>query len=254
MSSSFSPQTRNAAVLGELRQRILHGTLKPGDRILADAVAEELGVSRIPVREALRVLEGERQVSYEPHRGYFVTKLRLGDLVELDLMRHLLEAEALRRSVPRLDQETYERMEDALRKLDRADKAGDITTYSIVDRDFHLAFLGQLEMPRFLAEIESLYDQCDGYGSLYYDNSRNRRASRRDHLAMLVAAKKRDTATVVGLLREHRDRVVEAHRGVPPDGAGYVAASGETPKAANGSTPRRNTRSRGRKAAARSSR
>jgi DNA-binding GntR family transcriptional regulator len=220
MSRSFSPQTRNAAVLSELRQRILHGTLRPGDRILADVIAEELGISRIPVREALRVLEGERQVSYEPHRGYFVTELRYADMIELYLMRHLLEAEALRRSVPMLDQEDFERMEMALKQLERAHKAGDIAKHSIANRSFHFAFVEQLEMPRFLAEIKSLYDQCDGYGSLYYNSSRNRQESRRDHVALFKAAKEHNATEVIRLLLAHRDHVVNILGGVLDDRGG----------------------------------
>jgi DNA-binding GntR family transcriptional regulator len=214
MSPSISPQTRNAAVLSELRHRILHGTLKPGDRILADAIAEELGVSRIPVREALRVLEGERQVSYEPHHGYFVTELRFADLLELYLMRHLLEAEALQRSVPLLDDEDFERMEVALKQLDRAHKAGDIAKHSIANRSFHFAFFEQLGMPRFLDEIAALYDQCEGYGSLFYDSIRNRETSKRDHLALYRAAKEHNTVKVISLLSHHREHLVDALRDV----------------------------------------
>jgi DNA-binding GntR family transcriptional regulator len=247
MTPLFSPQTRNAAVLGELRQRILHGTLKPGDRILADSVAGELGVSRIPVREALRVLEGERQVSYEPHRGYFVTKLRLADLVELNLMCHLLEAEALRRSVPLLREQDLEQMQLALRELDRAHKAADIAASSIANRKFHFAFLEQLEMPRFLREIESLYDQCDGYGSLYSSSRRNRQESRRDHLALLEAAKRREPGEVIALLRAHREHVVGALGDVLQDEARPDSDSPGAAADVNGASPIRKTRSRNRK-------
>jgi DNA-binding GntR family transcriptional regulator len=247
MPSSFSPQTRNAAVLDELRRRILHGTLKPGDRIMADAIAEEVGVSRIPVREALRVLEGERQVSYEPHRGYFVTELRFADLIELYLMRHLLEADALRRSVPKLDQEDFDRMQLAIQELEKAHKDGEIADHSIANRSFHFAFLEQLEMPRLLSEIKALYDQCDGYGSLFYNSARNRHTARRDHLALYHAAQKRDAEEVIRLLSEHRDHVVEALRRVFKDqnGAQFypVAATTEAPSAAKKPAARaRNTK------------
>ena len=197
-------------MLEELRRRILHGDLKPGDRILADTVAEELGVSRIPVREALRVLEGERQVSYEPHRGYFVTELRFADLIELYLMRHLLEADALRRSVPKLDQEDFDRMELALVELKEAHENGDVARHSVANRRFHFAFLEQLEMPRLLSEIKTLYDQCDGYGSLYYNAARNRELSGEDHYALFEAAKRHEADQLVGILLTHRQRVVEA--------------------------------------------
>jgi DNA-binding GntR family transcriptional regulator len=220
MKGALNSQTRNGAVLDELRRRILHRTLKPGDRIMADAIAEELGVSRIPVREALRVLEGERQVSYEPHRGYFVTELRFADLIELYLMRHLLEADALRRSVPKLDQEDFDRMQLAIQELEQAHDTGDVARHSIANRSFHFAFLEQLEMPRLLSEIKALYNQCDGYGSLYYNAEQNRELSAKDHLALYKAAERREPERVVGLLLTHRQRVVEALR-VVLDGSGF---------------------------------
>jgi DNA-binding GntR family transcriptional regulator len=232
-------------VLEELRRRILHGDLKPGDRILADTVAEELGVSRIPVREALRVLEGERQVSYEPHRGYFVTELRFADLIELYLMRHLLEADALRRSVPKLDQEDFDRMELALAELKEAHDNSDVARHSVANRRFHFAFLEQLEMPRLLSEIKTLYDQCDGYGSLYYNSTRNRQAVRRDHVALLKAARKRDAETTIRLLSEHRAHVVEALRRVFKDAGGaqfYPIATVSDAPPAPSRAPSRNAR------------
>jgi DNA-binding GntR family transcriptional regulator len=222
----FAPQTRNAAVLAELRQRIQFGILKPGDRILADVVAEEFGVSRIPVREALRVLEGERQVSYEPHHGYFVTELRYADLVELYLMRDLLESEALRRSVPKLDDADFASMDALLEELDVAHGAGDVQTHAMANRAFHFAFLEKLDMPRMLAEINTLYDQCDPYGTLYLNSAKNRKMSRRDHLALVRAAKKRDVEKVVELLLLHRDNVVDAMRGVFPDGQTFAPGDG----------------------------
>lgn len=220
--SSFAPPTRHVAVLAELRKRIVHGELRPGDQIFADQIAEELQVSRIPVREALRVLEGEGQVSYKPHHGYFVAALRLSDLRELYLMRDLLESEALRRAVPRLAPEHFARMETALEELEASHAATDIVAHVAANRRFHLAFLEPLEMPRMRRQIQVLYDQCDPYGSLYYNDARNRQRVRREHRELLRAARRRDADAVVALLAEHRRQVVEALRDTlaDDDGAG----------------------------------
>jgi DNA-binding GntR family transcriptional regulator len=235
---SFAPQTRHVAVLAELRKRIVEAELRPGDQIFADTIAEELEVSRIPVREALRVLEGEGQVSYEPHRGYFVAELRLTDLNELYLMRELLEAEALRRSVPQLDKEDFARMSAAIEDLDAAHRAGDIVGHVAANRRFHLAFLEHLEMPRLRRQIQVLYDLCDPYGSLYYNERRNRTRVKREHRELLQAAKRRDADAVVELLAEHRRHVVETLRGTLPDSAnGGKAGDGAAP--ANGAPARR---------------
>jgi len=244
--------TRHVAVLQELRQRIIRGTLRPGDQIFADEIGEELGVSRIPVREALRVLEGEGQVAYEPHRGYFVAELRLEDLLELYLMRRLLESEAIRRSVPRLDAESYARMDAAMEELDAAHAASDINAHVAANRRFHFAFLEQLDMPRLLRQIQVLYDQCDPYGSLYYNASRNRERVRREHHALIKAAKRHDAEEVARLLTEHRAHVVDALRDTlasrddsqgsdgEPDGS--AEAGSRASIRADAATPRRRRR------------
>lgn len=164
------PQTAGNAVLAELRRWLIDGEIKPGDQLMADAIAERLGVSRIPVREAFRVLEGEGQVSYEPHRGYFVAELTMPDLLELYRMRHILEAEALRSTVPQLDAEDFTRMEEALEELDRAHREADITAHVSANRAFHQAFWDRLELPRLKRHLQMLYNNCYPYGSLYYND------------------------------------------------------------------------------------
>ncbi len=89
------PPTAQEAVLVELRKEIASGALRPGEQVLQEAIADRLGVSRVPLREALKILEGEGQVVYHPHRGYFVAELSVADLVEVYRIRDLLEAEAV---------------------------------------------------------------------------------------------------------------------------------------------------------------
>jgi len=88
----WRPPTAQEAVLAELRRFITTGRLRPGQQIVQDALAVQLGVSRVPLREALKILEGEGQVTYVAHRGYFVTELSLSDLLEVYRIREILEA------------------------------------------------------------------------------------------------------------------------------------------------------------------
>ena len=82
-------------MLTEVRSLIATGRMRPGEQIVQEALALELGVSRVPLREALKILEGEGQVTYVAHRGYFVALLSLADLLEVYRMREILEAEAV---------------------------------------------------------------------------------------------------------------------------------------------------------------
>ena len=89
-------------MLAALRRALVSGELAPGEQVRQESLAERFGVSRVPLREALKILEGEGRVVYLPHRGYFVAELSLDDLLEVYRMRELLEAEAVMVAVPRL--------------------------------------------------------------------------------------------------------------------------------------------------------
>jgi DNA-binding GntR family transcriptional regulator len=85
-----------------MRERISRGELRPGEQILQETLASELGLSVVPLREALKTLEAEGQVVYAPHRGYFVARLDMAELTEAYRIRELLEDEAVRRGMPQL--------------------------------------------------------------------------------------------------------------------------------------------------------
>jgi DNA-binding GntR family transcriptional regulator len=93
------PPTAEARATETLRAAILAGGLRPGDRVNQEEWAERIGVSAIPVREALRALAGEGLVTYRPRRGYAVTELSLAELEEVYALRRMLETAALERGV-----------------------------------------------------------------------------------------------------------------------------------------------------------
>ncbi|WP_309072602.1 GntR family transcriptional regulator, partial [Arthrobacter sp.] len=81
-TSPKRPPTAQAFALAELRRMIIAGEVQPGEPLRQDALAERLGVSRVPLREAFKILEGEGQIVYQPHRGFKVARLSLADLLE----------------------------------------------------------------------------------------------------------------------------------------------------------------------------
>src|SRR5271154_2765627 len=109
------PDTAQQHAVASLRSMIVSGSLRPGQRVNQDQVAESVGLSVAPVREALRVLEQEGQVTYRPRRGYFVTELRVEDLAEIYELRQGLEERAARRALPTLDEDALERIALAAR-------------------------------------------------------------------------------------------------------------------------------------------
>src|SRR5215472_15637926 len=115
-------QTISSLTVEALRERILRGDFPEGAPLRQDALADELGVSRIPVREALRQLEAEGLVTFSPHRGAVVASLSLSEIDELFELRADIECDLMRRAIPRMTAEQLERantvldeFEDALR-------------------------------------------------------------------------------------------------------------------------------------------
>lgn len=202
------PPTAQEAVLAELRRSIVEGELAPGTQIVQEALAGRLGLSRVPIREALKILEGEGQVSYSPHRGYFVTELNLDDIREVYRIRRILETDAAVVGVPRLTQEDLDRMADGIEDLARASARGDLVAMTTANRRFHFAVIEASGMPRLTRLVRQLWDATDPYRSLYYGDQANRELVDRQHRQILAAAQQRDTDLVVRLLDEHRGHAI----------------------------------------------
>lgn len=235
------PPTAQQAVLAELRRSIRAGDLAPGTQIVQDALAERLGVSRVPVREALRILEGEGQIAYEPHRGYFVAALDLDELSEIRRIRDLLEPEAVRASIPRLEDEDVQRMEEAFDAMESAAADGDITGMNGAHTRFHFALYDPSGMSRLVRILRQLWDMSDPYRAVYHGDEEYRRTAQLEHRDILSLAHQRDTEALVQLLEEHRRRTVDRLGETLPAHPGRKT-SDEPPTGA--STRRRLTRER----------
>lgn len=203
------PPTAQEAVLQELRRSILEGELKPGTQIVQDAFAERLGLSRVPVREALKILEGEGQVRYSPHRGYFVTELDLTELLEIYRIRELLETEVVRVAAPRLTDDDLHRLSQAVDDMTAAADVADIVALTNANRRFHFSLFEPSGMPRFVRMIRHLWDSSDPYRSLYFADPVHRDVVDREHRGIREAAEKRDADSLVRLLDEHRGHAIK---------------------------------------------
>jgi DNA-binding GntR family transcriptional regulator len=201
-------------VLTELRGRISDGSCRPGSKLVAEQIGAELGVSRVPVREALKVLEGEGQVVYEPHRGYYVAELSWADLEELYRLRELLEEEAIRASVPRLSSAALDRIADDVADADRASAAGELSAYAQANRRFHLDLFAASERPLLLRTIRQLWDASDAYRAIYANDRAHRDAAAAAHRRILSALVVGDVERAVEAQAAHRAHALEALRGV----------------------------------------
>ncbi len=121
----------------EIRGRILGGKLRPGERLVEDRLSSELGVSRVPVREALRQLSAEGLVRIERHRGATVTEVTPELVAELVEVRALLEGLNARLAAQRHDPEIVRQLEDVLSRGNAAAQSGSSAELARLNGEFH---------------------------------------------------------------------------------------------------------------------
>ncbi|MFI0422338.1 GntR family transcriptional regulator [Spongiactinospora sp. 9N601] len=213
IEAATPPQTTQQYVLARLRRAILTGALPPGSPIRQDALAERFGVSRVPLREALKILEGNGQVIYRPRRGYVVAELSFDDLLEVYRLRELLESEAARQAVGRMGEDDVRRLAEAHEDVVAAGKQGDVTAMATANRRFHFTLIDACGMPRLRRFLGILWDATDVYRTLYYSEATNRDRVEREHDGIVRAVRARDADLLVRLLDEHRAGTVATFRG-----------------------------------------
>lgn len=202
------PLTAQEAVLRELRRNILSSRWAPGTPLRQDAIAAELGVSRVPVREALKILEGEGQIGYEPHKGYIVRQLDAAELLEIYRLRTLLEAEAVRLALPRLTAGDLREMHDAMEAMEALEPS-DVISLSEENRRFHAALFQAAGAPRLQHFVRLLRDWADVYRALLYSDTNSLAQTCAEHREIYAACADGDAERVIKLLDEHRGHTVD---------------------------------------------
>ncbi len=208
------PGTTAQHALESLREAIIAGELRPGERVLQEEVSERLGVSIAPLREALAVLEQEGQVTYRPRRGYFVTELRIEDLDEIYSLRALLEERCARTTLPTLDEDALERIDIAARDCVAAAERGDIAAELEANRRFHFAILESPEQVHSMRLIRLLWDSTEAYRATYYNSPAERRNAAKAHVRIIDAIRSLDADRLVDELNDHRTHALEFLRNV----------------------------------------
>ncbi|MGH2836406.1 MAG: GntR family transcriptional regulator [Solirubrobacteraceae bacterium] len=212
--AASGPSTTAQHALDALRRAIVAGELRPAARIGQDEFAQQLGVSIAPVREALRILEQEGQVTYLPRRGYFVTALEIADLEEIYGLRAVLEARAARHALSSLDEHELERIALAARDFVNAVDVGDVAAELEANRRFHLTILDAPDQPHTMRVIRQLWDSTEAYRALYYNLEAERHSAVTAHDRILEALQVRDGELLVAELAAHRERALTVLRQV----------------------------------------
>lgn len=204
------PPTTQEAVLETLRHAIASGALPPGERLYQDALAHQMGVSRVPVREALNVLRADGQLEYSPHRGYRVSTLSREEVHEINLIRELLEAEAIRRAIPAIDDDFVDHLKMLNKAMSEANKEGDVAGFISLNYDFHFALFGLAGLPRLRKYIDALWKSADPYRRAVFSSAEARAHMLVEHENLIEACEARDTVAATRIMQEHRNKALKA--------------------------------------------
>ena len=161
-------RTMQDSVVAALRARILRGLIKPGQRIIERVIADELGVSKTPVREALTQLEGEGWVKITPHKGAIVTALSLKELKEIYLMRVQLEGLATRLAAERMTEPTLQNLRDLVAQMAPLGPT-QIDAFMALHAEFHKVFYRSSDHAILCEIVESLRHRSLRYRWAYMD-------------------------------------------------------------------------------------
>ena len=185
----------------DLREQILAGRLAPGKRISQLSIAGHYGVSRLPVREALRALSSEGLVVMEPARGARVAPLDGTDLREVCLMRERLEPMAFALAVPHVSDTDIDQAADILKTMEGLGPGE--SEWLRLDRQFHTMWYEHTKMPRLIRTIDQLWDVAQRYRAAFSMTPGAGSLSDLEHWLMLEAIRRRSALDAEALLEVH---------------------------------------------------
>ena len=185
-----------------LRERILAGQAAAGQPIRQDALAAELGVSKIPLREAMARLEREGLLRAEANRGWFVRPLSAGEAREIYALRLKLEPELAADAAKAADEGERRTAMVALDALERATSSHGANVGAL-NRAYHLALVRPARQPVTFDIVERLHVLADRYVAKHLEPLGRDARANDEHRAMLSAWLKCDGARVAALLRGH---------------------------------------------------
>jgi DNA-binding GntR family transcriptional regulator len=203
MTALSGAPTASGAVAGWLRGRILDGSLRPGERIRQEEVADRLGASRIPVREALHMLHAEGLVDLKSNSGAWVATMDLHECDSVYRIRERIETLALAESVPHLTDADIDEMADVQDQIERAD--GGVETFLTLDREFHRIGYRGCRVAQLTQMVDRLWNSTQHYRRAFtaIDNPGRAAIVNAEHRLILDAVTRRDTVDCERYLGGH---------------------------------------------------
>lgn len=187
-----------------LCEAILQGYFKPGEKLDQDLIAEELDVSRTPVREAVMMLEAEGFVATRPRRGAFIIALSRQDIHEICQVRGLLEAEAVRQATPLISETAFDDIERSINEAQARLEGGDVAGHFESDIFFHETVISHAENKLLQEMLSSLTNRIARLRQFaQFQPGQHLVESFKEHHAILQAMRRRDAEAAAELMKIH---------------------------------------------------
>jgi DNA-binding GntR family transcriptional regulator len=209
-----SPRVLAAHIVERLKRRIESGAVKPGERLNEATLAESMGTSRGPIREAVRVLAGMGLVTPVPNRGVFVRKVSVAEMMEIYEMRALIFGFAVERAAEHLTPARRRILATLLEQMEAAAKAGRGGRYYELNLRFHAALVEFCNNRRAARVYADCVNELHLFRRPQFDYAAKMRRSNREHRAIFDAIAAGRGAEARRLAEEHvrqgRQRLLES--------------------------------------------
>ncbi len=201
-AGSLRNVSKEQAVYDLVKRAIISGELSPGQRLLPMEIGQQLGVSSMPVRNALMRLEAERFISRTPHREYVVTLFSKKEIQDLYSVRSLLEGFAGRVATEKMSAETLAELRRSLDRAERLWPLGPSDDLIASNREFHTILYRQTGNDGLVRLIDAQRDLSNRYQDTFYFVRKTPEQTVREHRDILRAVERGDAGAVESLIRE----------------------------------------------------
>lgn len=190
-------------VFQTLREAILRGELRPGERLMELSLAAKLGVSRTPIREAIRMLEQEGLAVTVPRKGAEVARMTLKDMEDVLEIREALDELAVRLAIEKIAPEQLERLREVKNDFERNTMSGSVKKIAESDVKFHDIIYEAADNPKLVNLLSNFREQAYRYRVEYLKDADSYPVLIREHEAIVAAIETKDSKKATRAMHEH---------------------------------------------------
>ncbi len=201
-------------VFKTLRDAILRGNLKPGERLMEMHLAEELGVSRTPIREAIRMLEQEGLAITIPRKGAQVAGMTEKDLYDVLEIRDALDELAVSKACEKVNKKSLSKLAEAMRDFEKSVASGNVRAIVSSDEQFHDVIYAMTDNPKLVNIVSNLREQMYRYRYEYVKDNADYRQLVSEHTCIVDGLRRQDKEYVKSVMHTHLENQVAGVRKV----------------------------------------